>query len=486
MEKPYVTTIIPKGTLLFRGVSSIADLTGDFAGILSVNSTYCLYPNFNVFFYPYPFVADIVKEYRYICIFVLLRDVKLINLISPSPYTRSGRYEKKGGIISCDKIESTCIEQGRPYDACIDFKVVEDNDVVGMLAIPQADSKSLKRLINNHSNTGKYYNKYYKLYKDAHETIGIPEIILYPRKEIRKEDKEEIRDFSTWIDKNKDDVNYLHFHIMEYDKDELEFIMDDLLSKKGFKNNHAAINKVTGFFQIIELSDEFKKTEDLSKESKSFIYKTAKKEDYDTSEKIQIYNIIQKWVSENDVEKELELNNLDFETMPELPENVKYLSIINNRYINTIDNLPPNLISLDCYSNKELKNIIMPNTLTELNCSATSIDKLNIPNNLKILYCNNCKNLEHFSKFPNTLVLLEATRNNFTRLPRLPNTLESLEIDSCSNIDKLPNIPTNLKVLSIKDTAIKLRDIIDDLPEGIKLYIDNNSNNNSEVNPYNI
>ena len=59
MEKPYVTTIIPKGTLLFRGVSSIADLTGDFAGILSVNSTYCLYPNFNVFFYPYPFVADI-------------------------------------------------------------------------------------------------------------------------------------------------------------------------------------------------------------------------------------------------------------------------------------------------------------------------------------------------------------------------------------------------------------------------------------------
>ena len=478
METAYYTTIIPKGTLLFRGVTSIADLTGDFAGILSINSTYCLYPNFNVFFYPYPFVAEIVKLYKYICIFVLTRDVKLINLIQPSPYVRSDRFEKKGGIVSCDKIESLCIEKGRLYDSCIDFNIVKDKSIVGMLGIPQTDAKSLKQLISKDSNTSKYYNKYYKLYKDAHETIGIPEIVLYPRKEIRKEDKEQIEDFSTYIDDNKENLNYIHFHVMEYDRLDLEELMDDLTSETGFKKYHAAINKKTGFFQIIELSKKFEESHDLNEESEDFIYTTSKKEDYDIANKLKLENLIKKWVKEDNEDEYLELHGLDLITIPELPRNVKYLNLWDNESLESLDNLPPNLIELRCPNNKvkSLKNL--PNTLRKLNCSGTLIENLDgLPDGLQFLYCNNCSNIATISKLPSSLLYLELQNNVIENLPKLPAKLQHLDIDKCQSIKKLPKIPTTLKLLSIKNTSIKERDI-PRLPEDIKLIYDDNETNN--------
>jgi len=487
MEKPYVTTTIPKGTLLFRGVTSIADLTGDFAGILSINSTYCLYPNFNVFFYPYPFVAEIVKLYKYICIFILTRDVKLINLIKPSSYVRSDRFEKRGGIISCDKIESVCIEKGRLYDSCIDFDIVKDKSIVGMLGIPQTDAKSLKQLISKDSNTSKYYNKYYKLYKDAHETIGIPEIVLYPRKEIEPQKKEQIEDFSIYIDDNKENLNYIHFHVMEYNRLDLEEVMDDLTSASGFKGYHAAINKKTGFFQIIELSKKFEESHDLNEESDDFIYTTAKKEDYDIANKLKLENVIKKWVKEANEDEYLELHGLDLITIPELPNNVKYLNLWDNESLESLDNLPPNLIELRCPNNKVKSLGNLPNTLIKLNCSNTLIESLDgIPDGLQFLYCNGCININTISKLPSSLLYLELQNNKIKNLPKLPPKLEHLDIDNCKLIEKLPKIPTSLKLLSIKSTSIKERNI-PRLPEDIKLiYDDNETNSEYEYNPNNI
>jgi hypothetical protein len=470
MEKPYHTTIIPKGTLLFRGVTSIADLTGDFAGILSINSTYCLYPNFNVFFYPYPFVAEIVRKYQYICIFVLTRDIQLINLIEPSPYVRSDRHGEKGGIISCDKIESACVEKGRAYDSCIDFNIVKDKSIVGMLGIPETDARSLKKLISKDSNTSKYYKKYYKLYKDAHHTIGIPEIVLYPRKEIEVQKKEQIEDFSTYIDNNKDNLNYIHFHVMEYDRLDLEELMDDLTSAAGFKGYHAAINKKTGFFQIIELSKKFDESHDLSEESEDFIYTTAKKEDYDIANKIKMERIIKKWVKGGNEDEYLELHDLDLINIPEMPRNVKYLSVWGNESLESLDNLPPNLIELRCPTNKIKSLGNLPKTLIKLNCSETLIENLDgIPDGLEFLYCNDCANISNISKLPSSLLYLELQNNLIGNLPKLPTKLQHLDIDNCQGIEELPKIPASLKLLSIKSTSITN---IPKLPEGITLIYD--------------
>jgi len=478
MEEPYYTTIIPKGTLLFRGVFSIVDLTGDFAGMLSVNSTYCLYPNYNVFFYPYPFVAEIVKQYPYICIFVLTQDVKLINLISPSPYVRSDRYEKRGGIISCDMIEPVCIDKGRSYDSCINFDVVKDKSIVGMLGIPQTDAKSLKRLIFKGSNTSQYYNKYFKLYKDSHNTIGIPEIVLYPRKRIENQRKEKIEDFSEWLNENKNDVNYVHLRIMKNDRFDLEEFMEDITSNGGFEGKHAAINKKTGFFQIIELSDEFKKTDDLSEESKDFIYTTAKKEDYSIANKLKMERIIKKWKEKNDEEEYLLLNDLDLISIPELPVNVKCLSLIGNDSLESLDNLPPDLTELLCPDTKVRNFDKLPNTLSLLNCSGSFIESLDkLPDGLEILYCNSCPNITSISKLPSSLLYLELQNSRIENLPKLPKKLQHLDIDNCQGIEELPEIPASLRLLSIKSTSIKKRDI-PKLPETITLLYDNDNSNN--------
>ena len=58
LQIPY--TIIPAGTLLFRSVKNI---NSDFAGIPQSDGTYLLTPYHSVFFYPYPFVQDLHKEY---------------------------------------------------------------------------------------------------------------------------------------------------------------------------------------------------------------------------------------------------------------------------------------------------------------------------------------------------------------------------------------------------------------------------------------
>ena len=160
MEKQYYTTVIPKGTLLFRGVKSINDLISDFAGIRFPGNNYCLYPNFNVFFYPYPFISQTIKAYDYLCIFVLTHDIKIINLIEPSPFVRSDRGNNKGGIISCNDIEPECVDTGRIYDSCINFDVVKEKNVVGMIGIPVLDSKSLKKMIYSRNTIGLQYNKY--------------------------------------------------------------------------------------------------------------------------------------------------------------------------------------------------------------------------------------------------------------------------------------------------------------------------------------
>lgn len=486
MDKPYHTTVIPKGTLLFRGVNSVVDLTVDFAGILSSHSNYCLYPNYNVFFYPYPFVSETVKKYPHICIFVLTRDIKLINLISPSPYVRSDRLEGKGGIISCDKIEPECVTKGRPYDPCINVEVVKDKSVVGMLGIAQTDAQSLRRLILKGGDTSIYYNKYFKLYKDSHHNIGIPEFVLYPKKTVEPQKTEQIEDFSEWIDKNKDELNYVHFHIMDYDRLDLEEVMENLMSSEGFKGMHAAINVETGFFQIIELSKEFKKTNDLSKESDDFIYTTAKKDDYNIVDRYKIERSIKKWVEKGDENEELVLNDLAITNIPELPNNVKRLHITEIDGLENLDNLPPNLIELVC-TDSSIKSLgTLPKTLVRLSCSGSLIKSLDgLPEGLEYLSCSSCPELDEITKLPSSLIELVAENLYIRTLPTLPKSLMYLNIENCQNISKLPKLPSTLKYLNIMSTSIEDHEIPKKLPTGMKLIYDY-PNSEDEYDPNNI
>ena len=246
--------IIPKGTVLFRDMKTTETLTSDFAGML-VDNKFCLHENYNVFFYPFPFIAGTVGAYNYTVIHVVMRDLKLVNLILPSKFSRDSRKTKTGGIVSCDNLEEQCGVSGRAYDPCVDYTKVP-KDVSGMIAIAKADAETLnsQKLSFRH-----LANKYFATYKDSRNIVGVPEFILHPRIDNTPQ-TETIPDFKPWYSSNKSKFNYNYLHVMKKDTDKVRALMDDFMSERGLdlgddEPYHLKINKKTGFFQIEEFSN---------------------------------------------------------------------------------------------------------------------------------------------------------------------------------------------------------------------------------------
>ena len=131
------------------------------------------------------------------------------------------------------------------------------------------------------------------------------------------------------------------------------------------------------------------------------------------------------------------MNNNKLTSIPDLPTNLKYLSLKNN-YVKEIPcNLPPKLLSLDCENNK--------------------IEKLNgLPQSLKILICNN-NEIKYIDISGNiNLVRLDCLNNNFDiSINELPSSLLVL---NKMNIVKSPRS----KLFSIKDVIFELEFDSDD------------------------
>jgi hypothetical protein len=250
----YETIVIPKGTLMFRGIHTTDTLTADFGGML-VNGKFCLHENYNVFFYPFPFVSSSVARYAYTAIYVTMRDLKLVNLILPSKFSREDRKNETGGIVSCEKTQARCGVTGRDFDPCVDYTKLP-KDISGMLAIAQTDARSLnleKVVFRN------WANKYFATYKDSRNIVGVPEIILHPRID-KTPQTETIPDFKPWYRVNKSRFNYIYLHVMWSEPKGLQALMDDFMSEDGLdlgddEPYHLKVNKKTGFFQIEEFSN---------------------------------------------------------------------------------------------------------------------------------------------------------------------------------------------------------------------------------------
>jgi hypothetical protein len=272
----YETIVIPKGTVLFRAMKSTTTLTSDFAGIPVKDNKFCLHENYNVFFYPFPFVSGTIAAknagYQYTVIFVTTRDLKLVNLILPSKFNRDSGRTKNGGILSCDEIEDKCGVGGSDYDPCVDYTKVP-KDVSGMIAIAKADAENL----NDQKHLYRDLTKYFTTYKDSQNIVGVPEFILHPRMD-NTEQTETITDFKPWYSSNKSKFNYNYLHVIptpssvdmqnEWDNHVISStnlkvmkdLMDEFMSEGGLdlgddQPYHLKVNKKTGFFQIEELSD---------------------------------------------------------------------------------------------------------------------------------------------------------------------------------------------------------------------------------------
>jgi len=139
MDIPYrnsklLVKTIPRGTLLFRLTKSpLNDTRG-----VPHEGTRCITPNFNVFFYPNPFIADItLKPWlsdfdNKVYVYILDNDVKVLHLLKPSKNSRASKSKKSNFIKRCSSVPKGCMPKlGSEYDPCLsDTMIKKYPDVV--------------------------------------------------------------------------------------------------------------------------------------------------------------------------------------------------------------------------------------------------------------------------------------------------------------------------------------------------------------------
>ena len=169
---------IPKNTLLFRLVKRPED---DLRGVLLEDGTRCLTPNYNVYFHPDPFTGKLAlqkwEEMTEIRVYILNRDVKVLDLIHHPRYSRSTKNSKVMFIKRCSTVKQGCLPRKQNnYDACVSKTMIEKFPyIVGLYSISAGDSRVLKRTIKNSK-----YKSYIRFQKDARNFTGVPEISLHP------------------------------------------------------------------------------------------------------------------------------------------------------------------------------------------------------------------------------------------------------------------------------------------------------------------
>ena len=250
----YVTTL-PKGTLLYRGVKTLDKIKQDLFGTPDATQ-YCLSPNYNVFFYPFPFADSIVGTYSHLLVYVVMNDINLATLISPSKMTRGDRHSGVGAIVSCSTIPTDqhgCKLEGRDYDPCFKpaFRTAHP-DVSGMIGFAGIDQSAFLQVVQNYREdtpVRHHLNKYLTTYVDATGKPGIPELVLYPFTHRQVADiltptETKIVD---WYTDHAATASYRVWHVMKRDDDSiLEFL--ETSTTTGFNGSVVKLDKRTGFY----------------------------------------------------------------------------------------------------------------------------------------------------------------------------------------------------------------------------------------------
>lgn len=187
------TMVLPKGTLLFRNVqyenndenSDDSDENhmkinmGEIKGVYSTKTKSShVFPEYNVFFYPYPFVADsFMESTKSLRVFELVRDVEVLMGVAPSQNTREDRF-KSEYMVSCDQVP-TGVEgiHGFDYDPCFsrDFSSTYKS-IAGMFVLANMDT--IDHIRNDMKQ--RFWSKYRTNFIDARNSVGVAEIILHP------------------------------------------------------------------------------------------------------------------------------------------------------------------------------------------------------------------------------------------------------------------------------------------------------------------
>ena len=145
--------------------------------------------------------------------------------------------------------------------------------------------------------------------------------------------------------------------------------------------------------------------------------------------------IIDEWIADGDVNKELDLSHLELTTLPTLPDTLEVLRCESNK-LTSIPRLPSNLKNMYCSDNNLRSFTTFPKSLRILYCLDNQLTALpTLPDGLIKLYCTG-NELTSLPTLPNSLKVLHCDHNKLTSLPILSNSLKSFQ---CSN-NNLPEV----------------------------------------------
>jgi len=184
--KIHVKTI-PKGTLLFRLVKKLNQ--DELRGVPLKDGTRCINSNHNVFFYPNPFIGDKalnmwMTDYKFMRIYILKKDVKVIWLLNPSKYSRTTKNTKRNFITRCTNVDFGCLPK-KPmgmmakFNPCVSKTMITKYpDIVGMISIAVGDAFKIGKVIRHKTMKNKL--KYFHTATDSLNMTSIPELVLHP------------------------------------------------------------------------------------------------------------------------------------------------------------------------------------------------------------------------------------------------------------------------------------------------------------------
>jgi hypothetical protein len=249
---------IKKGTLLFRyvydnpgdNVTINKMAPGSFLGIQNEKdeNEYCLPSNYNVFFYPYPYVMDTNKYLKptasKMMLFETTTDIKVALFLKPSLYTRNMTGEENEISVSCDNFNFCYGLKGRSHDPCFKEEFMKQHpEIMGIYGISFNDNKRFLQQFNKP--IFKPFRKFIHMYED-NKTIGVPELMLYPLRrrgdEIVTKVEGDVYDF---IKKHEKSFNYEAVNVFNHKPlkmyDELFVFMNNINKKYRF-------DKASSFF----------------------------------------------------------------------------------------------------------------------------------------------------------------------------------------------------------------------------------------------
>lgn len=189
----FQTIIIPKGTVLFRGInydtaSNYMTIFNDLVGFPG-SQYYKIDPNMNVFFYPVPYVSDSVKIYDIHILYITQYDIELLLLVEPSDMSRSNKETSKYKDIftTCTNLglKNKCGQDMNPNDPCFTYDMLKQfPQIDGYIGIAEQDTelltKKYKDMLLKYENTDKIKQIIPSIVSNSRGVISIPEIVIHP------------------------------------------------------------------------------------------------------------------------------------------------------------------------------------------------------------------------------------------------------------------------------------------------------------------